>query len=519
MERRFVDLEDAISEIVNRLDTLGEGGEDGSAVEDLNNRIDELEDHIAAEQAGIKELKGILSNIDQNLDQKLDTKSVEEKIKEVENVVHVITKRLEKHADKPAKIDEKIIGRVGDLEAELSGLKGEIGAAKMEMLKQKDVKKGPDFENIAHMEIGKLKQDLKDVERRIEQKIEVLKEGVDRNVSTAPAKDPDVEGIKRELQEMRTYREEIENAKARMDSLGESIGGLKSRIDNIHIPSGKFATLDHLAGFKREVDENRRGMDEKLKRLGQSSQQKPVRDDGEIRRLRNELNDIRTGLEQIGAELKGRVDRGEMKEIMKSFDGVGENPRLEKRVNDRFNDFNRRISGFDDKVENIEGRVNSIDQNLKGMMSRFDEKMKDSARKVPVPVQSPQIDKKLGTLNDELNNIRNNINNVRGETNNLKKVLVRMDERFSKQREVPMKGPDKELMAVTKGVGNRMGQLEKSLVKVRSRVNELSKQTKAEPIPAQDGYFREITDRLVFLESRLAALETLMQRPQPIVLE
>lgn len=529
MERRFVDIEVAISEIVNRLNAIGEGGEDGAAAEDLRRRIDGLEDLIAVEQAGITELKDILSNIDKNLDRRFDTDAVEAKIKEVEDIVHIITKRLEKASDKPAKIDDKVTERIEGLEGQLEAMRGEIGTVVEKVMKDREPKREEDFEHVAHMEIGQLKQNLREIEKKVEERMESLKRGIEAvgeaaGRSGAPSKelsdhfkrygeeltrireefkkyredfDNYKEGLKKRMEDFERYKKEIEESKERVKSLSGAVSKLASHMDKLNVPPDKPESVEHIANLKKDVDEKLNVLvrvDEEMKKI--SERVEAMHRNFESRS--GSMDDIENQVKKLYEELDNI-----RKDVKDSTGGGGGDGEFEKRFNDRFNELYNRINDrinerLKESSNESKNRADKVDERVNNTVKNLDEKIKsfrDSQK-------TPEVEKDIKFLKEEIKNIRN--------------VVIKMDERLSRMREAK-KGPKKDTISFIKNFGERMARTEHDMEDVKSRLGEISEKVKSEP--AQEAHVREMMDKLVFLESRLAALETIMHRPQPIVLE
>ena len=507
MERRFVDLEVAISEIVSRLNALsemkGDVGTDSAAVEELMQRVDQLEDLIAVEQAGITELKDIMTSIDKGFEHRFDTLSIEEKIKEVENIVHIITKRLERYAEEPTKMGKQMVDRIEKLEAEIGGMKRDVESAMEQVMAQAGEKKrkegaeGDDFEQVAHMEIGQLKQNLRNLDKKFGERIEVLKKEMQERPAdrAAPAPHPkQLEGLLRKYEdEMKRYKTEVENTRVRIDSLSQSMSKLTSHLDKIQkrgkAPAGNFASADSMADVNKELDD----MNKYLDRL--TKEHESLRDE-----LKNSVNrkDLQNMMKSMSGErpdlskLFGGM-KDEMNEAAKKIES-----NVEKRVSDRINDLNKRFGDLNRKLDESRDRQKKLEERIGKMGS------------------VPDAGKYVKKMEQQIDILRSEVDSVR-------KVLIKMDERYSKKSKEadkhPRHDPQKEMRAFIKGFGKRMGHLEKNLNRVRDTVSDLTKEVEQEAVSAQDGYFRQITDKLVFLESRLAAVESLLHRPQPIVLE
>jgi chromosome segregation ATPase len=512
MERRFVDLEVAISEIVNRLNALGdmEGGGDSAAVEDLMQRVDELEDLIAVEQAGIAELKDILTRIDKGFEHRFDTASIEEKIKEVENVVHIITKRLEKYSQQPAKTDKDVVGRVDTLEAEIGRLKKDIESSMEQMMTQKEAKKegvkGAEFEGVAHMEIGQMKQSLRDLDKKLEERIEVLKKELqERTVlqapaaATAPPKQLE-DALRKYEDEVKKYKKDIEDTNRKMEGLSESMRKLTSHLDKVQSQARSGPDVD-VNAFKKELDSMKREYDSLRNELKNELKNSVNRED-----MENMMKSLSSGNPDIGKAFEGMKD--EMKEAAKRIE-----TETEKRVSDRMNNFSKRFNEYNERMK----RIDEFNKRFGEFSKRLDQTM-DKQKKLEERVgnigESPDIEKNVKKLEQQIDFLRQEVDNVR-------KVLIKMDERHSKKvkEKEPKHDAEKEMMAFIKGFGKRMGHLEKNLAKVMETVSDLTQEVEKESMSAQDGYFQQITDKLVFLESRLAAIESLLQKPQPIVIE
>lgn len=516
MERRFVDLEVAISEIVSRLNALSdmEGGTDSVVVDELMHRVDELEDLIAVEQAGIAELKDILLRIDEGFEHRIDTSSIEEKVKEVENIVHIITKRLEKHSQQPAKTDKEVSSRVETLEAEIGKLKKDIESTMEEIMAQKQAKKeGPKdekFEGVAHMEIGRIKQNLRELDKKFGERLEVLKKEMhERPAPQAPVAQATPskhleDALRKYEGEVERYKKDIEDTKRRMEGLSESMRKMTSHLDRVQSQARPGPDVDANA-IKKEIESLKREHESLRKQL-RDELKNELKDSVNRKDMENMMNSLSSGTPDIGKAFEGMKD--EMKETAKRIETD-----TEKRVSERMNSFNKRLNEYNEKIK----RIDEFNKRFGEFNKRLDQSMEAQKRfeeRIGKIGEGPDIDKNVKKLEQQMNFLRQEVDNVR-------KVLIKMDERYSKKEKdkEPKHDSQKEMRAFIKGFGKRMGHLEKNLSKVRETVSGLTKEVEKEVMSEQDGYFRQITDKLVFLESRLAAVESLLQRPQPIVIE
>jgi uncharacterized protein YoxC len=265
----------------------------------------------------------------------------------------------------------------------------------------------------------------------------------------------------------------------KIDSLNESVKKLASHIEITKRPTGNFVTADRLDSFKKDVD----------KRI--SSLDKP-RDD---------------------KMLDSFVTKGEMKGIIESMERSNNDAGMYKKLNERINGLSRRLDEVSERTHDYDKTITRADETLKkvaeqtdGIVKKFDKKVEDLKKS-----DREHEDKKFGRAEKELKVLRDEMNSIR-------KVLVKMDERFAEaKQQAPKEG--KGPKSIVKVVGGRVDDLEKSLAKIKSDVDGLSAQAKQEVVSREDALFKEMSDKVVFLESRLSAIESLLQRPQPIVLE
>jgi len=68
-------------------------------------------------------------------------------------------------------------------------------------------------------------------------------------------------------------------------------------------------------------------------------------------------------------------------------------------------------------------------------------------------------------------------------------------------------------------ITSRVSELENSLMNLDMNVNKISQQIEAEGPSKQEAYLKDISDKLVFLESRIAAMEAFFRKSQPIIIE
>lgn len=534
MEKRFVDLEVAISEVaeevnslVERVDSLSAAEEGREEVEGLRQRMDGIEDLIMVEQAGIIELKRIMEGVES----RFETKPLEDKISEVEQVAQMAMERAGKITEAPTELTE----RIGLLEREIE-----------------DLKASPELERVSHLEIGELKKNLQAANRKIEtmrRTVENLKMGMEQRLKTFAEppilKLPELDMLntklgslkasldmltnkkaeadlkiselekkiellkeemsktsdKRLFDELKKHKREIELSNVQIESLERVIGQLTDDIQKIEKTAERFKSIDRLINLKKEVDEkitSFKFVEDEIRKLSQRVEM--IYEDLDkrimamktaeraVNKMGEDFKTLTKNFETLRFELKKRVEKKDLADILKSMEKPA---KIDKKIARTIEENAKRVqielaSKVDDKLNLMKHMANEITK-------RFDE---------------------ISDMYKEVKSTPEDIKALKEEVKGVKSLVGKIADISEREEGVP-----KELKVVMDDLRARISGVESSLVDLDMTVNKISQSLESGTISPQDAYLKEIVDKLVFLESRLAAMETFFQKSQPIIME
>jgi len=577
MEKRFVDLEVNISELSNNVKALSGAVENKQfleetkkTVDDLTTRIEDSEDLVMVEQAGILELKKML----EGLEGRLDTKVLEDKIKEVENVAKTAIENLEKNPQIPSEVTE----RINLLEKDVTNLK---------------VK--PEVEHVSYLEIGELRKNLKALDGKIESmrfvldglkkemfermksqpgqptlnvaeldlinsKMNSLKAGVDilsdkrvetdlklnelRDKIEFLRKESEKSPAQQILNDMKAQKHEIERSKIQIESLERVVRQLTADINNVENIAEKFESLDRLTDLKKEVDDkikNFRFAEEEVRRLSERMELMYNDLDKRIMSMRNVERDMKKITDDFGnfrkefeatrLDVKNRVERKDLVAAQNSTQSA-----IQSMVDGKINQTNQQINqisqAFESATKALENRTrNQISSQIGANYSEVQSKVGELAKRLDgfsnELLNAYKDVKDAKNAAQDAKTMKNEIVGLKNEINGMKGIVVKLAESAkSAEKAVELlkreEGLPKEMKIVINDLGMRMSELENSLAKVNSAVSNFAQRAEFEKaiVVPQDAEIKELIDKIVFLESRLAAMEITFERqPQPIILE
>ena len=258
MDKRFVDLEMTISELS---ESVKAGNVESLRL--LNQRVEDIEDLILVERAGLVELKGLMESVDdkfettsklserfekrfdEKLDQELDR--IEEKIEQRVEDAEALVKLAVEKTKRPAGLTEKTRERIALIEKDVAGLK-----------------RAPTVEATNPLELGELRSGMQDLEAKmssITKSVNDLKYTVDEKIKAA-VKDVQVGTAGFEF-----MNSKIESLKAGIDVLSNkrvqmvmNIGELEEKINALEISKKESlpdSLLSELKMSKRELAMNK----------------------------------------------------------------------------------------------------------------------------------------------------------------------------------------------------------------------------------------------------------------------
>lgn len=471
VEKRFVDLETTVSELVEKLKEV-----DLSSLEDIKQRVEDLEDLIMVEQAGIIELKKLLE------EKKPVSPELEEEIKKLQASISDIVSKSELQTQlanirnellsisakpAPSSIEMELLhDKLSKVEGELVLLKSQAERVSRELYekvkelatKVTEIKPTIDFDlfqskieslriSVDDMLKKKIEWELKLAE--IEKKFDILENRIRESLS------------EKILDEIKLNEQNIIATNVRIDFIERVYKDLIKNVQGIENSLKKFESLERFSLLSKEIEE-------KIDRF------KFIED--ETRRLSSRV-------ETIYANIDERLEK--VSQLDKKFSQISESlSRLAQDVDKvrialmssaSKEDVNKRISEFEKKflpeikIVEVKRFGEDLIKRMEEAKREMDRRIKELENVAKAPTQD--LEKRIDILNSKIKDVQN-------------ALLVRIDE--------------------VKGL-------------VEKRIATLTV-----PSPLATEQITELFEKLVFLETRLSAIEKVMlevPRSVPIIIE
>ena len=516
IEKRLVDLELVVTELKESIENIK--SIDVSMVPDLNQKVEDVEDLVMVEQAGIIELKKMLEEEKGAQTPAPMTLELEEKLKTFEEKIT----SLQTPATPSVPID------VTGLQEQIQKTINEITNIKEEM----DMLKGGTT-------TGKSGVDVQFLSSKIEERINKLEGRMTSLQKAAPGDVRDlqeqIQTIVKEIIDLRSEMiEEISKLSKEMASGGKSgidVQFLSSKLDSLK------TVTDNLIGKKKETDLKIQTMEKALDEI-RTKEKMPASFTGEMKIARNEwltVNDRVDSLEkriiEIIPKMETELNKFEnLKRTVLSGNELSENKELSSKVEMIYKDVNEKFN----KVKYLEEKVSELREEI-------------SKNKGAVPDRLSKEDvenlvKRINSLADEYKHFAGDVSKKIISVENIKPLLEKRIDELTKtlhplvKKEIePMEKKIKEtrldhvneiLTDVTTKIAvieSKLNSIEKNygkkVVEVSPRIQE--KVIIREPRFLEE-QFKELVNRMVFLESRLIAVERMMHKTSrvlPIVIE
>jgi len=612
MEKRFVDLEVTISELNERLKTGNV-----EPIQALGQRIEDIEDLILVEQAGLMELKkamesaenkfqttiGFDEKLEGRLEGKFDEKlgrtlgEVEKKITGVEKKISDAERKLtdteKKIADNEEKIAdaEEIAKDAAKKAEEPSELKEETNE-RISLIEREiaELKTRPPTEEVSPLEIGELRNRLQTLDKRLSSfessvgalkaSIEVkIKDSVEEALKGETGKGVDFEFIKARMDslkegvdtlsdkraeadsklgemeekvslldsrlrempkttfdEMKETKGGLETAKIRLESVERVVRELAANMNDMENKAKSFESLEKLTNLKKEVDDKLRrfkfieeeigklssrveliysDLDKRL--MGMRNQEK------DIRRLSDGMSEFVKDLGQVRIDIKSRVERREIGKLSQTVeenaryvDDVGKIAKsMSESLSHNFEDLRKDIEQMRNDVQEVRGDVQQVRSDVQDRMEK-----KEVGKVVGKILSGVEESIKRSESGGNFEIIRKEVENVNRGLSELEEVKKNLAETRNELRKTVRESSSGELpegfKVVVSDLGSRISKIEKVVEMMQSSIVELSEKLQE---PMYDVRMKELVDKFIFLESRLSAMESVLQRTQPIILE
>lgn len=500
MGKRFVDLETSITELKDKINEIGSQG-----TSSLQQRIDDLEDLIMVEQAGILELKKMMEEAKEK-----------EKMPDVSSIVSKSNERIGSIEKEVSAIKQKIIPKT-EVEDKIRKLENDLSAISI-----KSPPTSLEMETL-HKNFEDLSNQLRSFSSRTENNLKSMYE----KIKGMEAKEPIRPGIDFDL-----LSSKIESLRISLDSMTKK----KIEMDL------KIAEIEK----KFEIIENRI----------RESVSEGIMD--EIKSNRKDLmtTNIRVdSLERVSRELMSGVQN--LENSIKKFESLERITLLNKDIEDKIERFKfiendtKRLSSkvemmYDDiqkklmVMGNLERNISKLNETVSSVTKELNKNKIDISNKVNVDY-AKNFEKKLEEISVEMRNKLGEFNNKTQATDDL---FAKMNERVNlvenryrnlvesmKKTEVKQKPEDLQKILVSlSGHESRLSEVSNQVSNIQQRIYSFEKDVQQKVIELKtpnivDEQISELLNKIVFLESRLGAVESLMQKTQevskiqPVILE
>lgn len=376
LEKKMVDLEISVTELKENSKTT-----DSSAISELNQRIDDVEDLAMVEQAGIIELKKMM---EEKPKEEVEAPSdLEDRIKKIENDLTTVGRE----APPPSIEMENLYKKLEESEKQLSSLQQELenlnksSAEKLQEIEKRlqIVKPTVDFDlvtakfnslraDIDSMNKKKLEMDIKLAE--FEKKFEIVDDRLRGSLA---------EGM---TEEIKTARKDLLSTNIRIDSLERVSRDLISQVQTNENSLKKFESFEKLSSLSKDIEEKIerfKFIEGEMKRLSSRVEMMYQNIDERLDRVKDierrvpELSDMiaksNKDMDKIRIDMMDRITKEELSKRLGEFKGRAEKEFPANIIN--------QLRAFDKMLNDMEKRMGSIESTYKkgdasGLSERID---------------------------------------------------------------------------------------------------------------------------------------------------
>jgi len=469
MEKRFIDMEFAISELASRVKDLNP-----EEIVTFDNRIEALEDMITVEQAGVGELKQVMQRVDEGFTTSATLRDVEdmrERVRRVENLARAAAEMT----DLPAEMSEETKHRMKALEDGVAELKDKT------------------FEAVSPMEVAELRRTVSNIDERMTMMrmgVDDLKRSIDKRVQEG------IKGAQITTADFDFINTKINTVKTAIGMLSDKrmenemkIAALEQRLANIHAGQGgedgsgmlSEKMLEELKSMRRDVETAKLRMEsvervtQETSHIAQEAEKAARRFEGfeRLSGLKNEVDDKLQQFRAVQSEISNLSNR-----IESMYEGVEKRFAELRGAEREMHDMGRVIADARRDVEELK------------LASHRMASKEDVAKVAISSSMAGRLEGKVAELEDEVRRMDKAYENVRnsgGVSNEVLSILKEMDDR--------LENTEQKLSEMQRAAGGS---------NVVSATGLMGPQD-------IEGRFGDVIDKLVFLESRLSAMEAIYQ--------
>jgi len=474
MDKRFMDLEFAISEIAARVKDI-----DPENLKTLDQRIESMEDMVMVEQAAVLELKHVMEGVDQGFRSVASLRDVEdmrERVRRVENLARAAAEMT----DLPAELSQETRQRLKSLEDGVSELKEKV------------------VEVVSPMEVAEMRRGLGNLGERVSlmrMTVDDLKRNIDKRVQEG------IKGAQITTADFGFIDSKVNSLKTAIDILSDK------RVEN----EMKIAAMEQRLAAVHAGEAGDSPLSEKMM--------------DELRNMKRELEGAKLRMDSVERVVQETARMAHDAEAAASrFEGFERLSGLQHEIDDKLRQFNF----VKDEMGRLSNRVEMMYENIDkrfAAMRGSERELHDLGKGVADARKEIEMTK-FGLMRaaskDELANVAAEVGGARrleGRVEELGEAVRKLDAAHGRE---PQGGVSAEVLVIMKELADRLENAERTVI-------DMQKAAEAAPsVPGQlgmqdfEGRMNEVIDKLVFLESRLSALEAIFQtssRTQAVVIE
>ncbi|MBI2547671.1 MAG: hypothetical protein HYW23_04505 [Candidatus Aenigmarchaeota archaeon] len=540
-QKKMAELDIAISEIQETVQKI-----DVKSLDELKQRVDDIEDLTMVENAGILELKKMLEGIQPKAEEVKIPPELQEKINSLEQKILTIPDMTEFEsrikesltAEIPTGVDEKInsleqkILTIPDMTEFESRIKESL-TAEMPGIKELESSLQSSKEEFQN-KLNELNAAITNMQSRLAEGIDIeqLKNDVKSYILPLIPEFPNFDSFKRRLEDsISTIKFDIENYKREVERVKQEVGEkansqmqtkLLKELENVRNDSlVNTSKLDAIDSFAKELAKEINGIRPLINRVNNKVESFEGLGDVE-KTIDEKLSEFRSVLAAAETIKQGNEPFKELDQVLSRFRDVENKLAEMKTFIDEFDkskediltlkwktDYKKLVDDMDKRFENlkreVEGRF-SEDRN-----AEFEEKLEGVEKNIEGMHEiASSFDRKIGSNENIIKSLENDLSVLQGS-------VMALENRTSKSTISSMNQIAEKVDSLESDIGDKASEQEGRMAQIIDRINDLEGRVSTSSTSLMD----ELINRIVFLETRLTALESTLseEKSQPIILE
>lgn len=551
IEKRVVDLELAVNELKE-----GFKGLDLNAISELKQRLEDVEDLVMVENAGIIELKKMLEEatkvpptpapeitLPPNLEERLV--SLEEKIKSIRIPEIPSLQPLEERIMASIETTRSdLYSKISDMEKRFVDFEGRLSSI-------------PDFEKLKtetkNAVLSSL-PDFKKVESKLMESIESFKTDIDmkkhaiEKIAAGIEEQLKMPLPERAVEELKRIRNDWLVNNARVDAVEKFAQDFAKEINAIRPTVKKLETFEKIIDLKKDVDERlqefkslREDVEKEFKIVREQAQKLAEKNEALLKEMEKsaksaeeklkDLSHITTAISRLSKDsenIKEQISKlakiDEVKPIARGLDLMMSDYKslvedMSKRIVELQTNVNNNLKEIESRsLIEVEKITKSLNERFGMIEKRLDEVSKKSTIGARAEVQP--LREIVEKLSKDLEKSKIDVSSM-VRKNEISPLIQKLEMLENRMKELQID----ELKKLLDSTNLRISQLEEKLKEMVETKAMTTREMKELQLPQQsflDQQINELLSRIVFLESRLVAVESMMQetsRSLPIVIE